>query len=215
MAVCEVCGKQYGMFGGGEEVFTGKGLKVCNKCDGLMKDIDRMRELDQQKCQSYVRELIALCSDERVISIIRAYSEKGYDKSKVVENESRKNRENEKILNQQIEEYLKNFKYTTGYGFEGYTIREYKEMISGEAIVDTGFVDVFSGAVSHVVGAHKKIYSLEMQIANKEALKEMIKNAAEQRVNAMIGVRFNYIALSDKFLGVTVSGTGVVIEKEE
>ena len=52
-----------------------------------------------------------------------------------------------------------------------------------------------------------------MKTAKDNALKELISNAMIEGANAAIGVTFNYTMFNNNMLGVSASGTAVVIEK--
>ena len=52
-----------------------------------------------------------------------------------------------------------------------------------------------------------------MKEVKRNAYEEMVKNAKKIGANALIGVDFDYITLSNNILGVSANGTAVRIEK--
>lgn len=222
MAVCQICGKQYGMFGGGTEPYTGRCLNVCNNCEGLLRDIENNRTSNPSKCNQICESLIYSCNDKNVVALIQEFSGAGYDKMKELKEEAALRKQQEEQRQKQLleleikyKEAVKEFKLTTGYNFEGYKISEYKGIVSGEVVLGTGFLSEFSVSVSDTFGVQSNVFAEKMMLAKQAAQKNLIKNAMLTGANALIGVDFDYITFSNNILGVSANGTAVVIEKIE
>lgn len=215
MANCEICGRSCGMLGGGREPYTGKELYICNDCGEKFKIVDREKE-DVELCKKMVEELISLCKDKRISNIISEYAMLERDKAAQYIEEKKKEEKIQKQreeLREKYTEYVKAFKLTTGYNFEGYRITDYKGIISGEVVLGTGFISEFSASLSDSFGIQSNAFADKMTVAKNEAQNRLMKNAIFLGGNAIIGVDFDYINFSNNMIGVSANGTAVVIEK--
>ena len=103
---------------------------------------------------------------------------------------------------------------TTTPTIEGKRIREYRGIVTGEAIMGANiFRDVFAG-VRDIVGGRSASYEKELRAARETALAELAANAQQLGANAVVGVDLDYEVLGQNngMLMVSVSGTGVIIE---
>lgn len=101
---------------------------------------------------------------------------------------------------------------TTTPTVEGRRIREYKGIVTGEAIVGANlFRDLFS-TVTDLVGGRSGSYEKVLAHARDIALHEMQQTAFERGADAVVGVDLDYEVLgrSNGMLMVTASGTAVV-----
>ena len=96
---------------------------------------------------------------------------------------------------------------------EGYTIREYKGVVTGETIIGANFMkDLFAG-IRDIVGGRSSSYEKVLRKAKDTAMQEMIERAQEMGANAIVGIDIDYetIGESNSMLMVATSGTAVVI----
>ena len=103
---------------------------------------------------------------------------------------------------------------TTTPTLEGRRIREYRGIVTGEAIMGANiFRDVFAG-VRDIVGGRSAGYEKELRAARETALAELAANAQQLGANAVVGVDLDYEVLGQNngMLMVSVSGTGVIVE---
>ena len=101
---------------------------------------------------------------------------------------------------------------TTTPNLEGRRVREYKGIVTGEAIVGANlFRDLFAG-IRDLVGGRSASYEKVLQHARETALSEMQTQAAERGADAVVGVDLDYEVLgqANGMLMVTASGTAVV-----
>lgn len=218
MATCKVCGKSYGMFGGGEEPYTGYKLAVCNECGNIFKVVEGTKKDDPGECEKQLKGLIDSCHNEEVKGILKDYGSKVLKRSQeLIKNQQLEKERNQLLetIEEEFEERKRNFKITTGYNFEGYNIIEYKGIVSGEVVLGTGFMSEFSASVSDLFGTQSNIFANKMAQAKQGALVNLIKNALLKEANALIGVDFDYITFNNNILGVSANGTAVVIERIE
>ena len=103
---------------------------------------------------------------------------------------------------------------TTTPTIEGKRIREYRGIVTGEAIMGANvFRDLLAG-VRDIVGGRSAGYEKELRTARETALAELAANAQQLGANAVVGVDLDYEVLGQNngMLMVSVSGTGVMIE---
>ncbi len=102
---------------------------------------------------------------------------------------------------------------TTTNNVEGYPIKEYLGVVTGEAILGANIIrDIFAG-VRDIVGGRSAAYEEELRKARQTALQEMSDEAAARGANAVIGVDIDYetVGQSGGMLMVTAAGTAVKI----
>ncbi|HEY3454442.1 MAG TPA: heavy metal-binding domain-containing protein [Bryobacteraceae bacterium] len=103
---------------------------------------------------------------------------------------------------------------TTTPTIENRRIREYRGIVTGEAIMGANiFRDLFAG-LRDIVGGRSAAYEKELRNARETALAELAANAQEAGANAVVGVDLDYEVLGQNngMLMVSVSGTAVVTE---
>ncbi len=102
---------------------------------------------------------------------------------------------------------------TTGYSFEGYHIKRYLGLVSGETVIGTGFLADIVSNVSDIFGTQVPEYSDKIKLAKNSALSEMIRDSTSHDGNAIIGITYSYLRFARDVIGVSVNGTSVKIEK--
>lgn len=96
---------------------------------------------------------------------------------------------------------------------EGRPIREYKGIVTGEAILGANiFKDMFAG-IRDIVGGRSGTYEREIQKAREIALEEAADEAQRLGANAVVAVDLDYEVLGQGggMLMVTACGTAVVV----
>jgi uncharacterized protein YbjQ (UPF0145 family) len=102
---------------------------------------------------------------------------------------------------------------TTTPSVEGRTIREYRGIVTGEAILGANiFRDLFAG-IRDIVGGRSAAYEKELRQAREMAMSELQAAAQELGANAVVGVDLDYEVLGQNngMLMVSISGTAVVL----
>ncbi len=112
---------------------------------------------------------------------------------------------------------------TSGFNFDGYTIKKYSGYISGDDVVqiDRGTSGFFSSATNVGESLMSSLSSIR-----RRALAELKEAAYDLGCNAVIGVDFDYLTLDPEtasssggtmylpyVFGVTANGNAVIIEK--
>ena len=102
---------------------------------------------------------------------------------------------------------------TTTPTIEGKTIKEYKGLVSGEAIMGANLVLDFLAGIRDIVGGRSAAYEKKLLEAQSVAVEEMRERAKDMGANAIVGVDLDYEVLGrdNGMLMVNVNGTAVVI----
>ncbi len=96
---------------------------------------------------------------------------------------------------------------------DGYTIREYRGVVTGETIIGANvFKDFFAG-IRDIVGGRASSYEKVLRDARDSSMQEMMRQAQAMGANAVVGIDVDYetIGANGSMLMVAVSGTAVVI----
>jgi len=97
---------------------------------------------------------------------------------------------------------------------EGKRIREYRGIVTGEAILGANlFRDLFAG-LRDIVGGRSASYEKELRKAREIALQEIEDAARQLGANAIIGIDLDYEVLGkdNGMLMVSISGTAVIAD---
>lgn len=100
---------------------------------------------------------------------------------------------------------------TTTHAVDGKTVRDYKGVVTGEAILGAHvFRDLFAG-IRDIVGGRSGAYEKSLREARQIAFKEAEEEARELGAEAVIGVDIDYEVIGEKgsMMMVSVSGTAV------
>lgn len=105
------------------------------------------------------------------------------------------------------------FKITTGYNFEKFHIVDYKDIISAEVVLGTGIFSELNAQISDLFGTNASEFEGKIAIAKAKAMENLKHKALNRGTNAIIGVDFDLMTLSNNMIVVPVNGTAVKIEK--
>ena len=102
---------------------------------------------------------------------------------------------------------------TTTPTVEGRPIREYKGIVTGEAILGTNIFRDFFAGIRDIVGGRSSSYEDVLIRSKDTAIQEMIQRAQSMGANAIVGIDIDYESLGEanSMMMVAVSGTAVVI----
>ncbi len=107
---------------------------------------------------------------------------------------------------------MTNILITTTNSVEGYPIRQYLGIVTGEAIIGANILRDIFASIRDIVGGRSKSYEKVLREAREVALREMAETAMRSGANAVIGVDIDYETVNmggSNMLMVTVSGTAV------
>ncbi len=96
---------------------------------------------------------------------------------------------------------------------EGYSIREYKGIVTGETIIGANLLKDFMAGIRDIVGGRSSSYEKVLRQAKETAMNEMMQRAQAMGANAIVGIDIDYetIGKDNSMLMVATSGTAVVI----
>ena len=102
---------------------------------------------------------------------------------------------------------------TTTNSIQGKTVRDYRGIVTGEAIVGANIFRDFFAGVRDIVGGRSGAYEKELQRAREIALDEMSESARSQGANAVVGIDLDYevVGKGGSMLMVTACGTAVTV----
>ncbi|MEO9825707.1 MAG: heavy metal-binding domain-containing protein [Paracoccaceae bacterium] len=99
---------------------------------------------------------------------------------------------------------------TTTPSVEGKSIKDYRGVVVGEAILGANvFRDIFA-SITDIVGGRSGAYEKSLGEARETALMELQQRAEEAGGNAVVGVDLDYEVINNMLM-VSASGTAVVI----
>ncbi|MFN1834354.1 heavy metal-binding domain-containing protein [Balneola sp. MJW-20] len=93
-------------------------------------------------------------------------------------------------------------------------IKQYKGIVTGEAILGANIFKDFFAGIRDIVGGRSGAYEKELQSARRIAFEEMELKASSVGANAIVGIDIDYetIGANGSMLMVSVSGTAVIAE---
>lgn len=101
---------------------------------------------------------------------------------------------------------------TTTNTIQGKEIIEYKEIVSGEAIMGANVVRDFLASVTDIIGGRSGAYENKLSEGRKIAIKEMKEKAARLGANAIVGVDLDFETMREGMMMCIATGTAVVVK---
>ena len=102
---------------------------------------------------------------------------------------------------------------TTTPQVEGRPIKDYRGIVTGEAILGANIFRDFFAGITDIVGGRSAAYEKELAKARKIALQEAQEEAQRLGADAVVGIDLDYEVIRDGMLMVSVSGTAVTLSK--
>ena len=102
---------------------------------------------------------------------------------------------------------------TTTPQIDGYPIRHYLGVVTGETIIGANVFKDFMAGIRDIVGGRSASYEKVLREAKDTSLQEMMERASVLGANAIVGIDIDYetIGASGSMLMVATSGTAVLI----
>ena len=102
---------------------------------------------------------------------------------------------------------------TTTPSIEGYPIKNYLGVVTGETIIGANIIKDFFAGIRDIVGGRSAAYEDVLREAKDTALAEMQQRTAQMGANAIVGIDLDYetVGQGNSMLMVTSSGTAVII----
>ncbi|MBM3280358.1 MAG: heavy metal-binding domain-containing protein [Candidatus Handelsmanbacteria bacterium] len=103
---------------------------------------------------------------------------------------------------------------TTTPNLDGRRIREYRGIVTGEAIMGANLFRDFFAGIRDIVGGRSAAYEKELDRARQLAMEELTERANQLGADAVVGIDLDYevIGQAGSMLMVSVSGTAVTLE---
>lgn len=222
MAVCCICKKKMGLFEGNSLAFLNADMasyEICTNCSKKINDLENgnidifyefqsiIPGIADEKLRDYLINVCDTTKDKREIRFEKYNKEKEENRKLEIYNSKRLR------FQELISQNEKLILLTTGFDFEGYKIIQYKDIISGECVLGTGFLSEFDASFSDLTGTKSKLFSSKLREAKNHAIYNLQESCYILGGNAIIGIKFDYITFINNMIGVIANGTAVVVEK--
>lgn len=102
---------------------------------------------------------------------------------------------------------------TTSPSFDGYRIKRYIAVLSGESVIGTGFFSDLGATVSDFLGTESDAMIQKLNKARNYAFERLVQKAEAAGANAIIGIEFDSSVLAANVLSIIVNGTAVEVEE--
>ena len=218
MDKCCVCGKELELMDS-YQLFSTKRLYICDECFEMKSRLaygNPIERLRAKECMMILLEEGLV--DERVQKEISESVEKTDRNLQEHLYDWQQDQEREEEKQKNLADYLekrKGFAITTGTSFDGYRVKRYIEVVSGEEVLGVGVLGDMSAGVSNALGTSNATFGERLSRAKKEAQKRMVKEAISCGANAVLGMDYDMMALANHLLVVSANGTAVEIEAIE
>ncbi|MCR4854305.1 MAG: YbjQ family protein [Prevotella sp.] len=102
---------------------------------------------------------------------------------------------------------------TTTPDVQGYPVKQYLGVVTGETIIGANFVKDFMAGIRDIVGGRSSSYEQVLMEARESSMNEMAQRAAQMGANAVIAIDIDYetIGSNGSMLMVATSGTAVIV----
>ena len=206
---CCICGRKLGIFGE-ERYKLAEEYIACYSCAQIFR---KLKEFDDKKIiDKYEKELLGRLDENNASQEVRNLVENEIENIKRVKYEAEKKKELEKQRKEQSIRKRNEFMVTTGYNFEGYTIKKYLNLVHGENVLGTGMFSEASASIADIFGTSSEEFGKKISKAKEDAQEKMIINALMLGANAIIGIDFDITTFSNNIIGVSTNGTAVIID---
>lgn len=182
---------------------------VCENCISILNDLKVGKPNAVHEFQTIIPKITDTKLKDYLTYLYENPDLEYLETQKEIERAQEKRLKIEKILSENKDSIL----LTTGYSFYNYKIIEYKNIISGECVMGTGFLSEFGASFSDITGTKAGMFSEKLKSAKDHAILELIKECCQLEGNAVIGIQFSYVTFTKNIIGVIANGTAVVIEK--
>lgn len=218
---CIACGKNIGLLGVRIPLLDTDDLVICSECFEKMPEIVNSLYrnkvfLEKKELRSIKEDVLKQLSEQKfnqeTINVVTEFLDKKIEKAKEGTLTQEELELRQKIAKEK-QERKSNFQCTTGYNFEGYKIIEYKDIISSEVVLGTGFFSEVSAQIDDFFGTTSSPYEKKISDAKNVAKDKLVFEAVEIGANAVIGIDFDIMTIGNNMIVVSVNGTAVVIEK--
>jgi len=105
---------------------------------------------------------------------------------------------------------------TTTNTIEGYQIKHYLGLVTGDTIIGANIFKDFLASITDIVGGRSASYEKVLKEAKAQAEAELVQTAMAMGANAVIGIDFDYEVLGKgSMLMVSMTGTAVIYNERK
>lgn len=216
---CVLCGKNIGMLSVRFPLLEESDDVICSECFDIMpselNDIYQGNiRPDRTELEMLAKEIICGLRtrefNENTVEYVSTYLER-----KMKEIEPSADAIKDKIVKDmaRMEELRKKMMFTNSYNFEGYKITKYIKLVSGEAVMGSGFLSELSAQITDFLGSQSSEFERKISLAKEAAQNKMIADAESVGANAIIAIDFDIMTFTNNIIVVSANGTAVCIEK--
>ena len=218
MSACCICGKELDIyrlnmpFAGDCQQFV-----MCQDCYA------RKIAMESGVVDKYLsaREYLMYCIEQGsvhpgILSRLETYIQEqdGNNEDAMIEYEIRKKYDSYVNGNKEaLQQILNSFLLTTSNSFEGFRIKRYITLVSGETALGTGIFSEWAINLAEMSGGESGQIENKLIEAKKSAQSKMIRRAIGCGANAVLGIKFDVTSLTSGLLMVSINGTAVEVEK--
>lgn len=207
MADCVWCKKKLGFWEGNSMAFG----TLCKECYEL-RDQARKGDYDALTAlKGYVSTADIGMAKEALLQTLEKGLEE-QDKIEFQQEQERQEEENQRLREERAQR-CQNILLNTGYNYEGYNIVEYCGIVSAEAVLGTGIFSELSLSINDFFGTTSNSYQSKFALAKETATNNLKMVAVDKGANAIIGIDFDILTLTNNAIVVSANGTAVKIEK--
>ncbi len=236
MGKCINCGKDLNSFNTSYPLWDGTNDKFCTRCSSKFQNFRDKYHMTQASSNQYIAEnenvLSSMGFTQSGIKHLKQYAdycdqkkdfeaerekEEAEQKSLAAELKKEADEKNKMLAEKARKAWVTNshsFMETTGYSFDGYKIKEYLGVRSGEVVLGTGFLSEFSAGFSDLFGAKSEAMADKLTQAKDAALARLKESCLKVNANAVIGVDLDISIMGQNMILACANGTAVRIEKE-
>lgn len=198
MAKCYLCQKDNIPFMGG---FTMNGIpgKICDTCRE-----EYLKVVSSDSEGSYFSDILNSTSNHPARATIL----------KIIQDATISHTASSSGMNQDdIIEEIHSMPIATTESLDGYSIAEYKNIVTGISVLGTGIFSELDASISDLFGMNVSTMESKISTAKDSALFHLKREAYMLSCNAVIGVSINFVPFTGNMIGIVASGTAVVTSK--
>lgn len=96
---------------------------------------------------------------------------------------------------------------------EGYEVREYLGVVTGEVVMGTNAIRDFFAGLSDVFGGRSSSYEKSLSKGVNNVVAELKSRACEMGANAVIGVQHSMSSVGEGLMMIVIMGTAVKVQR--
>ena len=150
--ICECCGKKNNYLMGDPYNLDNEKI-LCYKCaKHISSKMSNLYNVNTRESFNKIKnEILNICHEKYNNDTTNCIIQKIDEREVKI-----KEKEDEKAAASAKKEMIENYILTTGYDFEGFTIKNYMGVVSGQVVLGTGFLSEFTASFADFFGEESK-----------------------------------------------------------